>query len=220
LHDLTKIRAQRREHENFAGVVAHDLKAPLTGVVSWAEILEEQLDEAGIPDHHFLFASVRRISGCMDRMSDLISDLLAFTQTQNAELARQPVSLDEMGDQVARTLRDTHHEETPVLEHALLGPVLADPTLVRQLLTNLIGNAVKYVAPGVVRTSSSAPPRWATCSRSGHRQRDRLTTRADPPPRRTGSETAVSRPRGPNSIAVAAPICALLVNASPAGLSL
>jgi signal transduction histidine kinase len=150
LHDVTKIRAQRRELENFAGVVAHDLKAPLTGVASWAEILEEQLDEAGIPDHHPLFASVRRISGSADRMSDLISDLLAFTQTQNAELARQPVSLDEMVDQVAHTLRDAHHEEIPVIEHAFLGRVLADPTLVRQLLTNLIGNAVKYVAPGVV----------------------------------------------------------------------
>ncbi|MCW2822950.1 MAG: Sensor protein kinase walK [Marmoricola sp.] len=83
-------------------------------------------------------------------MSELISDLLAFTQTQNAELARQPVSLDEMVDQVAHTLRDTHHEEIPVIEHAFLGRVLADPTLVRQLLTNLIGNAVKYVAAGVV----------------------------------------------------------------------
>ena len=43
MRDVTKVRSQRRELENFAGVVAHDLKSPLTGVISWAEILEEQL---------------------------------------------------------------------------------------------------------------------------------------------------------------------------------
>lgn len=52
----------------------------------------EQLDEAGTPDHHPLFASVQRISASADRMSDLISDLLAFTQTQSAELTPQSVS--------------------------------------------------------------------------------------------------------------------------------
>ena len=46
------------------------------------------------------------------------------------------------------------------------------------------------------------------------------TTRAEPPPRRLGSDTAVSRPSRPNSIAVAAPISAALVHWSPAGVEL
>lgn len=150
LRDVTKARAQSRELESFAGVVAHDLKTPLTGVVSWAEILEEQLDEAGIDEEHTLRASVQRIRGSADRMAALISDLLDFNQTQNAELTLEPVSLDEMVDQIARDLRDTHHQEIPLVEHAPLGHVMADRTLARQLFTNVIGNAVKYVAPGVI----------------------------------------------------------------------
>ena len=44
IHDVTQERAHRRELQAFAGTVAHDLKAPLTGVGSWAEILGDQLD--------------------------------------------------------------------------------------------------------------------------------------------------------------------------------
>ena len=150
LHDVTKARAQQRELESFAGVVAHDLKNPLTGVISWAEILDEQLDEATIVSPHDLRASVSRIRSSADRMDHLISDLLAYTHAQSAELALEPVSLDAMVDQVAWDLRETHRAEIPVVEHVPLGRVMADQTLVRQLLTNLIGNAVKYVAPGVI----------------------------------------------------------------------
>lgn len=150
MRDVTKVRSQRRELENFAGVVAHDLKSPLTGVISWAEILEEQLADTERGGDQELVASVQRIRSSADRMARLISDLLAYTQAQNAELSVQSTDLDEVVDQVARELRETHHLELPVVEHLPLGHVLVDPTLVRQLLTNILGNAVKYVAPGVI----------------------------------------------------------------------
>ena len=150
LHDVTKLRAQRRELENFAGVVAHDLKAPLSGVISWAEILEDQLSEAAIADGAVLHASVRKIRTSADRMARLITDLLVYTQAQKAELSVQSVCLDDMVDEIAFDLRDTFRLEVPVIERTSLGSVRADPTLVRQLLTNLIGNGIKYVAPGVI----------------------------------------------------------------------
>jgi signal transduction histidine kinase/PAS domain-containing protein len=150
MRDVTKVRSQRRELENFAGVVAHDLKSPLAGVISWAEILEEQLADTERGGDQELVASVQRIRSSADRMANLISDLLAYTQAQNAELSVQSVDLDEIVDQVAAELRETHHLELPTVEHAPLGRVLADRTLVRQLFTNVMGNAVKYVAPGVI----------------------------------------------------------------------
>jgi len=148
--DVTQARTQRRELENFSGVVAHDLKSPLTGVLSWSEILAEQLAEPGPVDVEGLRAGVARIRGSAERMEALIADLLAYSQTQNAELALQPVSLDAVVDQIALDLGNTHRQQIPVVERVELGDVLADRTLVRQLLTNLVGNAVKYVAPGVV----------------------------------------------------------------------
>jgi signal transduction histidine kinase len=148
--DVTKVRAANRELENFAGVVAHDLKAPLAVVISWAEILEEQINAATPVDAPSLRSSISRIRSAGARMERLISDLLVYTQAQNAELNLQSVSLDDMVEQIAQDQRDQHREAVPVVEHPVLGRVMADPTLVRQLLTNLIGNAVKYVAPGVV----------------------------------------------------------------------
>jgi signal transduction histidine kinase len=162
MRDVTKVRAQRRELENFAGVVAHDLKAPLTGVISWAEILQDQLDDAVIVDGQALHSSVRKIRTSADRMAQLISDLLTYTQAQNAELFLESVCLDDMVAQITHDLQDTFRLEVPVVESAPLGWVLADPTLVRQLLTNLIGNAVKYVAPGVVPRIVITAERTAT----------------------------------------------------------
>ncbi len=150
MRDVTKVRSQRRELENFAGVVAHDLKSPLTGVISWAEILEEQLGDTERGGDQELVSSVQRIRSSADRMANLISDLLAYTQAQNAELSVQSVDLDEIVDQIAAELRETHHLELPMVEHAPLGRVLVDRTLIRQLFTNVMGNAVKYVAPGVI----------------------------------------------------------------------
>ena len=150
LHDVTQARAQHRELESFAGVVAHDLKNPLTGVISWAEILDDQLDEAIIVSPHDLRASVSRIRSSADRMQHLISDLLAYTQAQMPSCRWSRCPWTRWSTRSRETCGRHPPSRDPVVEHEPLGHVLADQTLVRQLLTNLIGNAVKYVAPGVI----------------------------------------------------------------------
>ena len=147
IHDVTQERTQRRELEAFAGTVAHDLKAPLTGVGSWAEILGDQLDELEV-DVTEPRSSLRRIETAATRMEQLIRDLLAYSQAQSAALAPVSLSLTGMVEEVAREQREACAEVRPVIEHGPLGQVIADRTLVGQLLTNVIGNAVKYVAPG------------------------------------------------------------------------
>jgi signal transduction histidine kinase len=147
LHDVTRERSHRRELQAFAGTVAHDLKAPLTGVGSWAEILGDQLDvlEVEVTEPR---SSLRRIEASAARMGQLISDLLAYSQAQSAVLSPEPLSLTGMVDTVVRELRDAGAPPLPVFEYAALGRVHADRVLVGQLLTNVIGNAAKYVAPG------------------------------------------------------------------------
>ncbi len=84
IHDVTQERTHRRELQAFAGTVAHDLKAPLTGVGSWAEILGDQLDalEVDVTEPR---SSLRRIETSAARMEQLISDLLAYSQAQSAD---------------------------------------------------------------------------------------------------------------------------------------
>ena len=147
IHDVTQERTHRRELQAFAGTVAHDLKAPLTGVGSWAEILGDQLDALDV-DVTGPRSSLRRIEQSAHRMDQLISDLLAYSQAQSAALTPASLSLTGMVEAVARELREAHRELPPLIEHGPLGQVMADRTLVGQLLANVIGNAVKYVAPG------------------------------------------------------------------------
>ena len=163
LHDVTRERAERRVLENFAGVAAHDLKGPLTAVLSWAELADDQLAEMG--DDRAV-ASVRdsmtRIRESSLRMNQLITDLLNYTLADNAELRLEPLSLDDL---VASVVRDLGlRGESPVVEFDSLGSVTADPLMARQLFTNLIANAVKFVAPGVVpHVQVQVAPRDGMC---------------------------------------------------------
>ncbi len=147
LHDVTRERAEKRVLENFAGVVAHDLKGPLTGVLSWAELAHEQLEDSTELDLASVRGSVARIHDTAGRMNQLITDLLDYTLAGSAELHAGSIPLDELISSIARDLG--LRGRAPLVEHAPLGRVLADALLTRQLFTNLIANSVKYVAPGV-----------------------------------------------------------------------
>ena len=148
LHDATRDRAEKRMLENFAGVVAHDLKGPLTGVLSWSEMAREQLEQLDDPAAaRSARDSLARIHRSAMQMNQLITDLLDYTLAGSAALHVVDQSLDDVVDQVVADLQDTPGE-TPLVEHGQLGHVLADALLTRQLVTNLLGNAVKYVDPG------------------------------------------------------------------------
>jgi signal transduction histidine kinase len=148
IHDVTRERAQTRELQAFAGVVAHDLENPLSSLMNWAEILDDQLDELSV-DASSARSSLVKIYRSADQMQEMIHDLLLLTQASSGALELVSVSLDELVDQAAGEVGDQVTGIAPRIEHGRLGHVHADLTLVRQVLNNLIGNAVKYVAPGV-----------------------------------------------------------------------
>jgi PAS domain S-box-containing protein len=146
-HDVTADRRHRDELTSFAGVVAHDLLNPLATVEGWAEELQEELTEDG----------VRRIARAAARMRTLIDELLTYTTARDATLSPAPVNLTDLvrGITLAR-IDQAQGGPGPVPQFtiAALDDVQADPVLVRQLLENLIGNAVKYASPGIRPTVS------------------------------------------------------------------
>ncbi|SDS36361.1 Signal transduction histidine kinase [Nocardioides scoriae] len=170
LRDVTRERADSRVLQSFAGVVAHDLKNPLTGVLTWGEVARDQLAEArpglaalGRDDTaDAVLASLERIHGAATRMDRLIDDLLGYTVAGSAELNPTCLDLDALLVDVVRDLGlgggDRGHDGPapaddgtggPLVQVGPLGRVRADEVLTRQLFANLLGNAVKYVAPGV-----------------------------------------------------------------------
>ncbi|BBH67272.1 hypothetical protein ACTI_39570 [Actinoplanes sp. OR16] len=152
-HDATAERRHRDELTNFAGVVAHDLLNPVTTIEGWSDFAGESLrllpDSPEAEDARDGLARVHRAAR---RMRGLIDGLLAYTTARDATVATVPVDLGQVVTEVTVARLDAAIAAGLPVPRFTVGdlPVVqADPVLIRQLVDNLIGNAVKYTAPGV-----------------------------------------------------------------------
>jgi signal transduction histidine kinase len=150
-HDVTAERRHRDQLATFAGAVAHDLQNPLTTVEGWTETAADLLD-ADQPAVGQARDSLARVGRAATRMRGLINDLLAYTAARDADLTPARVELTGMVADIAAGRADAAVASglpEPRIEIGSLDPVDADAGAVRQLLENLIGNSIKYTAPGV-----------------------------------------------------------------------
>jgi signal transduction histidine kinase len=131
------------DRESFSYTVSHDLRAPIRVVEGFTKILKEDygqaLDRVG-NDH------LDRVLGAAARMNSMVDALLELSKLSSQPLARQPVNLSQLASYVAEDLR----RQWPGRDVALhIEPGLqahGDPTLLRVVLENLLGNAWKYTA--------------------------------------------------------------------------
>ncbi|MDI6101155.1 ATP-binding protein [Actinoplanes sp. NEAU-A12] len=147
--DITELRRYETDLSIFAGVVAHDLKAPLASVRGHAELVMEDLPETA-PEMADARDGLRRIVRAVDRMDMLIETMLAYTTARHAPLRAvtvhpAPLVREIIEDRIAGLGADGPAPEWSIEP---LPPVRADPAMLRHVLDNLIGNALKYVRPG------------------------------------------------------------------------
>jgi signal transduction histidine kinase/CHASE3 domain sensor protein len=145
-YDVSALHAREAELTAFAGVVAHDLRSPLAAVAGFIELLELDLRGAGAG----VGDTVTRIRAGVDRMRQLIDDLLVYATARDKPLRLEPVPLDSVIDQVVaeRTAHLPAGPARPEVDRDPLPVLHADAAMVRQMMDNLIGNAVKYTVPG------------------------------------------------------------------------
>lgn len=158
--DVTLDRQHRDTLASFAGVVAHDLLNPLSIVTGWTEALFDEFAQGPVsPAVGNLI--VQRINGASVHMREFIGDLMSYTMARDQSLRSTPVDLTAMVRALA-ALREGA-PSAPVIVVADNLQVWADEGLVRQMMDNLIGNAVKYTAPGVrpvVEVSGEVVDEW------------------------------------------------------------
>jgi two-component system, LuxR family, sensor kinase FixL len=145
---LEKSRAlqqSNRELEEFAAIASHDLQEPLRKILAFSDRLQTQsaaaLDDKGA-DY------LRRIVGSCLRMRQLVDDLLSYSRFAKAGAAPVKVDLGRVCKQVLVDLGDQIERSKAKVTVGDLPCVMAEPAHMRQLLQNLISNALKFVAPG------------------------------------------------------------------------
>ena len=145
--DVSDERKERTELQAFAGVVAHDLANPLTVITGWAEALIHTAEESGTMTAAEVTSMARRIMASSTHMHAFISDLLGYTLAHDQPLRNETVDLSALCRTVAELRTGDVDSQQVSVEPGMI--VCGDLLLLRQLMDNLVGNALKYVAPGV-----------------------------------------------------------------------
>jgi signal transduction histidine kinase len=149
-----------QELMRYAHVVSHDLREPLRMVSSFGQLLVQRHHASLAPEAQEFLQFM--VDGSQ-RAQLLIHDLLRLARLDGQPGLRQPVALDTM-------LAEVLHEMAPALRacaasvtHDALPTLLADPLQMRQLLGNLLGNALKFRGPAALRIHVGAvrePGQW------------------------------------------------------------
>lgn len=146
VRDVTREREHTAELRRFARVVAHDLLNPVTAIKAWSEVVAEELADAG---QLAFVPMVTRIHSSAGRMQQLIDDLVDYSLTRQGDLVTNRVDLTDLVEQILDAgVGAGECLDAVSVRTAASHPVQANPAALRQVMSNLIGNAVKYTAPG------------------------------------------------------------------------
>lgn len=155
---VTRLEQSNRELQDFASVASHDLQEPLRKIQAFGDRLRGRCDGAlGDAGRDYL----ARMQNAAARMQTLIDDLLTFSRVTTRALPFQPVDLSAVTREVVSDLEARIEQSGGRVEVGDLPAVEADPLQMRQLMQNLIGNALKFSRPGeppLVRVSRAAGP--------------------------------------------------------------
>ena len=144
-------------HEDFLRAVSHDLRAPLRHITSYGPLVAEVLQDSGLAGD--ALAEAQEFLATMDqsarRMGRMLDGLLVLSRIARAPLERQPVALSELVAEAQSALIAQTQGRAIEWQIAPAGAVLqGDPAMLRQLLTALLDNALKF-------TQGCAPARIA-----------------------------------------------------------
>ena len=144
---------------DFLATMSHEIRTPLNGVLGYADLLVDELEPGTVARLH-----AERIRGAGSSLLTVVNDVLDFSKIEagQVELAAEPFGLDAVTDQAVAIMRAGAELKGLRLivetEPGLPERVVGDADRLRQVLLNLLNNAVKFTAAGSVTLSVSRVP--------------------------------------------------------------
>lgn len=155
------LERSNKDLEHFASIVSHDLKSPLMLIEGYVDLLTASVGDADSVEHVTQYAAAAKRG--VDRMGRLIDDLLAFSRAGAGLIDRQPIDLGNLVEEVLVDLQAVLVSYDAEVEVGELPVVTGDRSQLRQLLQNVIGNAVKFHRSGQPATVRVAAERRGSC---------------------------------------------------------
>jgi signal transduction histidine kinase len=142
----SRLERSNQDLEAFAFAASHDLQEPLRKIKSFGEILIEKMDDSLDTEAR---SFLKRIKDAADRMSSMIDALLTYSRVTTYAQPYDEVNLEEVVKDVVNDLELRISRTGGKVLISELPHITAEPEQMRQLLQNLIGNALKFHRPGV-----------------------------------------------------------------------
>ncbi len=151
LTDVTALKELDRAKDQFISVAAHELRTPLAALKGHAQMLLRRAERMSwaLEDRR----SLQAIDSQVDRLNDLIGRLLNVSRIRlgRLQLNREPTDIVALARQVVEELQVTAEAHRITIDAAPAANVGNwDPAALRQVLTNLVGNAIRYAVPGPI----------------------------------------------------------------------
>ncbi|MEG4626140.1 PAS domain S-box protein [Microcoleus sp. w1-18aA5] len=145
-----QLEAANQELESFSYSVSHDLRAPLRHISGFVEALKQRLELTEALSDRKIVHYMEVIEDSSQKMSLLIDGLLALSRVSRTELRQIPIDLSRLVQNAIKLTKPPAVADPAQTPHSVefavgdLPTVMGDPTLLQQVFSNLISNAVKF----------------------------------------------------------------------------
>jgi two-component system phosphate regulon sensor histidine kinase PhoR len=146
--DLTSLRDLQTTRRELIGNISHEFRTPLAGI----KAMVETLHDGAVDDEKTARDFLNRIDSEVDRLTQLVAELteLSRIETGKSELKLEPLNLNNLVEEVTTQLSpQAERRQLAVIKELAAGlpPVPADRARVRQVVLNLLHNAIKFTEP-------------------------------------------------------------------------
>lgn len=140
--DINEFKQFQQQKDNFLGIASHELKTPLTSLKLYSQYLEKNLRKKEDDKNADV---AKKMDDQINKLTGLVNDLLDVTKIQNGKilLNKSDFNFDELVNEII-TEQQMSTSHRIYLESETIGQIYGDRHRIAQVMSNLIGNAIKY----------------------------------------------------------------------------